>query len=211
MMMRKTRTFRPAVPEMRLEDRVVLSVAPAALFAPASKPVASRAEVSAALNQIHGALLSYQSSVTNAVHYAQAQIAAGKVTQSTAAGLLDTYIGNKTSLLFFQTRAAAGNLPFGSGFNGYLSAAKTSVGDLPSGSDSLYLLLARFPTQTSTATGPIYTLQNNVFTKLSNNNFTGVLAAVNSAAIRSTYAQVKATVSAYVVNGVKAHDFTYHS
>ncbi len=210
-MMRKSRPFRPTVSETRLEDRVALSVATSALVAPVARPVATSSEVTATLNQLHNALVSYQGSVTNAVQYEESQIASGRVTQATAVGLLNTYIGNKTSLLFSQTRAAAANLPYGAGFNGFLNHTNTAVGDLPSGGNSLYFTLAQFPTMTSTTTGPIYTIQNNVFTALTNNSFNGMLGAVNSTALHSTFARVKTIVTSYVLNGVKAHDFTLNS
>ena len=77
----------------------------------------------------------------------------------------------------------------------------------PRVAQSLYALLS-FPTNTTF--GPVGSFANNVFTSVQAGNFTGALAAVNSAAIHSTYAQVKTIVTAYVINGVKAHDFTFH-
>ena len=38
-----------------------------------------------------------------------------------------------------------------------------------------------------------------------------MIADVDSAAIHSTYATIKTDVTAYVAEGVKAHDFTFHS
>ena len=211
--MSKPRQFRPAVSDAQLEERVVMSITasqvPAAiLIVPAHIPVATSSQVMATVNQLHSSLLSYQSSVTNAVLYAESQITAGKITQGTAINLLFGYLGNKGSLLNVQGRLAAGNLPYGSGFNGYVNSTKTAIGDLPSGSSSLYSLLT-YPS--ATTTGPIITLQNNVFTAISTGNFSGALQAVNSAAIHSNYAQMKSIVLSYVVNGVKAHDFSYHS
>ena len=112
---------------------------------------------------MHNALLTYQANVTNAILYAESQITSGKVTVATAENLLNTFIGNKTSLLFFQARAAAGMLPYGAGFNGYVNSTFTAVGELPSGALSLYSTLT-FPSQTTS--GPIGALQNNVFNSL---------------------------------------------
>ena len=209
----KSRKFRPTIGEMQLEERVVLSVTAhvatsAALNAPKTLPVATSAGVTATLNQIHSALLSYQSTVKSALLYAQAQVVAGHVTQAQAITLLEGYIGNKTSQLFYSVRGATGNLPYGRGFNGYILSPTSPVGDLPSGAKSLYSLLT-FPTQTTT--GPIGALQGSVFLPISGGNFGGAFAAVSDAAIHSTYAQVKVIVSQYVVNGVKAHDFAYHA
>ena len=212
-MMRKSRQFRPSVDGSVLEERIALSTT--ALLGPVKTPVATGAEVTAALNGLHNALLSYQSSVTNATLLAESQITSGKVTVATAENLLNTFIGNKTSLLFFQARAAAGMLPYGAGFNGFVNSTLTAVGDLPSGAISLYSILT-FPTETTT--GPIGALQDNVFTSLNGipgvtpgGDFAGMIADVNSAAIHATYATIKADVTAYVAAGVKAHDFTFHS
>jgi len=207
--MKKSRQFRPVVSDTRLEERVVMSTVPAQIFVgQAARPVATGSQVTATLNQLHNDLLLYQRNVTNAILFTQAQITAGRVTQPTAVRLLESYIGNKTSLLFYQTRGAASNLPYGAGFNGYINSAGTQIADLPSGSESLYSLLT-FPLN-GTA-GPIATLQDNVFTSVSTGNFNGALQAVNSAAIHSTYNQVRAIVNSYVVNGFHNHDFGYHS
>ena len=61
----------------------------------------------------------------------------------------------------------------------------------------------------STTVGPLITLQDNVFNAVTTGNFTAALNAVNNAAIRSTYAQIKTLVTQYVINGVRHHDFTY--
>src|SRR5689334_5333562 len=107
--MKKSRQFRPTVSDTRLEERVVMSTVPASVFvASAHKPVATGAQVARTVNQLHNALVTYQNNVTNAILYTESQITAGKVSQAVAINLLEAYIGNKTSLLFFQTRSAAG-------------------------------------------------------------------------------------------------------
>ncbi|MCA1685726.1 MAG: hypothetical protein LC745_07005 [Planctomycetia bacterium] len=209
--MKKSRQFRPMVDEAPLEERVVLSVTASALpaahlLASVNKPVVTSADVNTTLNQLHNALLSYESNVTNSIRYAESQIAAGHVTKAASIRLLESYIGNKTSQLFFQTRSAAGRLPFGAGFNGFVNATKSGVGDLPSGTDSLYAQLT-FPSNGTN--GPVAVLQNNVFNPVSTGDFNSALRAVNTTAIHTTFAQVKAIVNQYVVNGVRAHDFTY--
>ncbi len=211
--MKRSRQFRPDFDGNTLEERVVMSVkasaVPAAILTvPAQKPSTSSAAVTATLNQLHSALLSYERVATNAILYTESLITAGKVTSATASGLLKTYLSNKTSLFFTQARVATGNLPYGSGYNGYVNSTYTSVGDLPSGNQSLYAALT-FPTNGTN--GPLVTLESNLYTAINNQNYAGALATVNTAAIHSTYAAVKTAVTAYVVNGVKAHDFTYHA
>ncbi len=208
--MRKSFQFKPSVAESRLEDRVVMAAMPTglAVFAPAVKPVTTTSQVNATLNQLHSALLTYEARVTNVLLFAEFQINAGKITTEAAVPLLESVIGNYTSQLFFSTRAAAGRLPFGAGFNGFVNNTFTSVGDLPSGAESLYADLT-FPEEGGN--GPIGQLEDNVFTPLDNGDLTDALNAVDSTAIHATYAQVKQDVVSYVVNGVAAHDFRFRN
>jgi hypothetical protein len=199
--MRKPRQFRPVVAEAQLEERVVLSITAARVV-----PTATPAQVSAELNGIHAALLSYSASVTNAILFAEGAINAGKVTEVTAINLLDTYIGNKTELLFYQVRTASARLPYGAGFNAFVNSTLTGIGDLPSGNDSLYALLT-FPT--AGGSGPIATLQNNVFTSVGAGDFAGAINDVAFAALQTTYQQVKVVTNTYVVTGVHAGDFHF--
>lgn len=211
--MKKARQFRPDFDGSTLEERVVLSVTasavPAAILtSPARTPSTSSAAVTTTLNQLHSALLSYEKVATNAILYTESLITAGRVTSATASGLLKSYLSNKTSLFFTQARLATGNLPYGSGYNGYLNSTYTSVGDLPSGSQSLYASLTFL---SSTTYGPLVTLESNLYTAINNQDYAGAVATVNTAAIHSTYAAVKTAVTSYVVSGVKNHDFTYHA
>ncbi len=204
--MRKTFQFKPSLAESSLEDRVVLSNVQTGvgIVAPAFRPVTTTTQVNATVTQLHSALVSYQASVTNVLLFAEFEINAGAITTEAAVPLLQTYIGNKTSQLFFSTRAAAGRLPYGAGFNGFVNSTFTNVSDLPSGNESLYATLT-FPEEGGE--GPIGQLEDNVFTPLSDGDLTDALNAVNQSAISATFQQVKQDVASYVVTGVQDHDF----
>ncbi len=201
--MRNLRQFKPIVNDSRLEERLVMSTAPTALVASVHKPVVTSAQVTRTLNAIHSDLLSFQQSATNAILYAEFQVTSGHLTQSEAANLLYSYVGNKASLLFYEVRGASAMLPYGGGFNGYLNSTTTAVTETPSGADSLYTQLS-FPSNGTD--GPIGLLWTNTSNAILAGDFAGAVTDVNTAAIHSTYASVKTVVNSYVASEVKAGD-----
>jgi len=227
--MRKQRQFRPAVEDARLEERVVLShfgvrIATAQVHAMrvdphhARLPVATASEVKATLNGIHSALVSFSNSMTAFINNVMAQLNAGTIDHTGALDLLASYGFNiKFPQLFYNIETAAGRLPYGAGFNGFVTSAPTVSGlgatPLPSGGPSLATLLGT-PSQLGFGS-PIGMLENNFTLALFppfgvvRPDLNAAGQAVSHSAIAITYQESVSVVNQYIFGGVTAGDFRF--
>ena len=219
--MRKQRQFRPAVEDARLEDRVVLSHSPmavahasvAAVDPPHAKiPVATESEVKATLNGIHSALVSFSNSTTAFFNSVIAQLNAGTINQTDAVTLLEGYGSIKFNQLFYNIETAAGRLPYGAGFNGFVTSTTTGPGvvTLPSGAPDLVTLLTSGTAQNGFVS-PIGTIDRNFENALfaTPPDFNAVGQAVSHSAIVTAYQGSVSVVQQYIGTGVSQGDFTF--
>ena len=224
--MRKQRQFRPVVEDARLEDRVVLSHGHSHIIAAAHAhvvppdpphaklPVATESEVKATLRGIHRALVSYSNSMTAFFNSVIAQLNAGTINQTEAANLLGEYEGTpKFNKLFYDITGAAGRLPYGAGFNGFVTSTPTGPGivTLPSGAPDLVTLLTFNPV--TDVSGPIDTLSSNFFNALYPEvgvpDFSAVGQTISHSAIVTAYQESVSVVQQYIGTGVSQGDFTF--
>jgi hypothetical protein len=221
--MRKQRQFRPAVEDARLEERVVLShfgvrIAAAQVHAMrvdphhARLPVATASEVKATLNGIHSALVRLSHDMTAYFNNVMAHLNAGTIDQIGAYDLLRGYGDIKFTQLYYNIDTAAGRLPYGAGFNGFVTSDPTTpsglnVAPLPSGDPSLVTLLTTLEID---RTGPIATLDEGFFFAFFLPDFLNAASqAVSHSAIAITYQESVSVVNQYIFDGVTAGDFRF--